>query len=90
MSVIATPANMRLWAQQNPGRDLPDGGHVEGRRCITYSPNTGEQYSADAGDYWNLPDDEPLLDSRGKPMHLVTSRTVYEDITLEGGTEVGN
>ncbi len=76
---LATPANMRRFRELHPGRDLPNGGHVEGRRCFALSQLTGEQYSADAGDYWNLQDDEPLRDSDGQPMILAVSETVYRD-----------
>jgi hypothetical protein len=42
---------------------------------FTYSPTTGEQYSASPGDYWNHPDDQPLKDSEGSPMILASERT---------------
>ena len=64
-TLLATPANM-----------TKAGGHP----VIAYSPNTHEEYSADAGDYWNLPDDEPLTDANGDPMILVRPVTVYEPV----------
>lgn len=78
-ATLATPANMRRFRELHPGRDLPNGGHVEGRRCFAYSPGTGEQYSADADDYWQLGDDEPLRDCASEPMLLAVSETRYAD-----------
>lgn len=37
---------------------------------IAYSPVTGEECSANPGDYWHLPEDEPLIDSNGAAMVL--------------------
>lgn len=82
-ATLATPANMRRFAELHPGRDLPNGGHVEGRRCFAYSPLTGERYSADAGDYWTLDDETALRDSEGEPMVLAVSETRYFD-ALDG------
>lgn len=72
---LATPANMRRFAELHPGRDLPGGGHVEGRRCFAYSPLTAEECGADAGDYWTMGEDEPLTDSQGEPMILAVTET---------------
>lgn len=72
---LATPANMRAWREAHPDRTLPNGCTIMGRRCIAVSINEpDEQCSADAGDYWNLPDDEPLHDSEGEPMVLAVER----------------
>lgn len=76
---LATPANMRRFRELHPGRVLPNGGHVEGRRCFAFSPLTGEQYSAEPGDYWTHGDGEPLRDSEGEPMILAVSETRYLD-----------
>lgn len=76
---LATPRNMRQFESEHPGRDLPGGGHVEGLRCFAYSPVTHEQFSASAGDYWTLSDDEPLKDSEGYAMILAVSETRYSD-----------
>lgn len=76
---LATPANMRRFAELHPGRVLPNGGRVEGRRCFAFSPLTGEQYSASAGDYWTQGDDNPLRDSDGEAMILAVSETRYCD-----------
>jgi hypothetical protein len=76
---LATPANMRRFRELHPGRDLPGGGHVEGRRCFAFSPLTGEQFSGSAGDYWQLGDDEPLRDRDGEPMILAVSETRFAD-----------
>lgn len=78
-ATLATPANMRRFRELNPGRDLPNGGHVEGRRCFAYSPVTGEECSADAGDYFWMRDDSPLIGSDGEPMVLAVSETRYAD-----------
>lgn len=65
---LATPANMReVESHQYPNAR---------RHVFAYSPTSGEEYSATAEDYWNLPDDEPLRDANGEPMilaHRVTS-----------------
>jgi hypothetical protein len=37
---------------------------------IAFSPLTGEEYSANPGDYWDMQDKEVLLDSEGEPMIL--------------------
>ena len=82
MTTLATPANMRKFREANPPRqiDTPDGPvTIMGRGCFAFSPTTGEQFSADAGDYWPLPDDEPLLDSDGRPMVLAVTRTLFLD-----------
>lgn len=76
---LATRRNMEKFAAENPGRKLDDGGYVEGRRCFAYSRETGEQFSADPGDYFGRPDDEPLKDSDGEPMILAVSETVHRD-----------
>lgn len=67
MSTLATVANMRRFEERHP-RTQPN---VEPMRAIAYSPGTGEEYSATSGDYWNQPDDAPLLDHEGEPMLLV-------------------
>lgn len=46
---------------------------------LAYSPATGEEYSANPGDYWAQPDDWTMTDSEGEPMILVTRHTVYRD-----------
>jgi hypothetical protein len=76
---LATVANMRRFKALNPGREIPGGGRIEGRRCFALSLETGEQCSADPGDYFARPDDQPLVDSAGEPMVLAVSATVYRD-----------
>lgn len=79
---LATPANMRAFSEANPGRSIetPDGpAYIMGRTCCAFSPITGETASATAGDYFMMPDAEPLRDSEGEPMVLAISRTVYLD-----------
>lgn len=79
MSTLATPANMRAVEAANPSRPAEGGGTIMGRRAVAFSPLTGEECSASAGDYWNLPDDAPLIDSEGEPMVLVFERTAHVD-----------
>lgn len=64
MSTLATPENMSEFRRLNPGRELADG-HVEG--------------SAEEGDYWSRPHDEPIKDSEGEPMVLAIAQVVYRD-----------
>lgn len=42
---------------------------------ILYNPETGEEYSANAGDYWNLPDDHEFTG-----FILVTKETTYKEV----------
>lgn len=71
MSTQATLRNMRIH----------DAGRVPGHEnVIAYSLLTGEEYSATPGDYWHLSQDEPLLDSEGEPMILVTRRRIFEEV----------
>lgn len=76
---LATVANMQRFKALHPGREIPGGGRVEGRRCFAYSAETGEKFSADPGDYFGRPDDEPLKDSNGEPMILAVSETINKD-----------
>jgi hypothetical protein len=76
---LATPSNMRAFEEANPARQLPNGATILGRSCFAWSPVTGEQYSATAGDYFAQPDDEPLRDSEGQPMILAVTRTQFFD-----------
>jgi len=79
---LATPRNMAAFEAANPTRTIPqsDGSKIiiEGRRAVALSPSTGEEYSASAGDYWDLGADEPLRDADGEPMLLVTRHTIYK------------
>lgn len=50
-----------------------------GKHCIAFSTNTYEQCSASSGDYFQLADDEPLLDAEGAPMLLAVKVTRYID-----------
>jgi hypothetical protein len=70
MPTLATPANMRAFRETNP----------DGRRCFAVSLNDpDERSSADAGDYFMLPDDHALTDSYGDPMVLALERTIIVD-----------
>ena len=66
--VSATPSNMRRYAQPNIKVGYAT---VSARQPFAYSPVTDERYSASPGDYWDMPDNEPLRDSEGNPMILV-------------------
>lgn len=50
-----------------------------GKRCMAYSPNTGEQFSATSADYFNLPEGKPLVDADGEPLILAVKVTRYLD-----------
>jgi hypothetical protein len=76
---LATRRNMRAFRDANPDRVIA-GCTVLGRRCFAVSIiDPGERYSADAGDYWELGEDEPLRDSCGKPMVLAVERYMLLD-----------
>lgn len=75
MPTLATPANMRRFEQKHR-RTHP---YVDPVRAIAWSPGTHEEYSATSGDYWNVPDDAPLLDERGEPMLLVVRQERFTD-----------
>lgn len=82
MTTYATLENMRAFEQANPPRkvDTPNGpATVLGRTCFAWSPFTDERFSATPGDYWNMSEEECLLDSEGNQMVLVTERTLYLD-----------
>jgi hypothetical protein len=74
---------MRAFEERNPRRAVPqsDGStvYIEPRRAVALSQCTGEEYSASSGDYWDLPDDVPMLDSDAEPMLLATRHTIYKD-----------
>lgn len=56
-----------------------------GRRCFAFSPVTGEEASASAGDYfWLTDEDAALVDEVGEPMVLVVKAVQYVDpLSLE-------
>jgi hypothetical protein len=58
-TVIATIENMREYAG------------AKDRTVFAWSPVTGEEYSADAEDYWNAPPGWTMTDSEEGPMELV-------------------
>lgn len=43
---------------------------VLGGRLMAYSPETGEEFSANPGDYWDAPLDWVMTDAKGVPMLL--------------------
>lgn len=57
----ATVENMRSYEEGNSPF-----------RAVAFSPLTGEEYSGTSGDYFWLGESEPLLDSLGVEMILVT------------------
>ena len=66
--MIATVANMRK---------------VQDTGAIAYSPTTGEEYSANPADYWDMNDDTSLKDETGEPMILVRRVSYLEAIEEE-------
>jgi hypothetical protein len=52
---------------------------------IAWSPTTGEEYSADPGDYFMLGDDDMLKDDGGEPMLLVHRVECMVEVTEGGG-----
>jgi hypothetical protein len=76
---LATPENMRAVREANPDRKVGDC-TILGRRAFAVSVNYSEERtSADAGDYFMQPDDEPLRDSDGEPMVLAFERSYLVD-----------
>lgn len=63
--MIATVANMR--------KILDD-------QVFAYSRETGEEYSANPGDYWDKSDDYTLKDEISEPMVLVRRVTEYVEV----------
>lgn len=45
---------------------------------LAYSPRTGEEYSANPGDYWYMAPADAVKDSTGHVMVLITKRVVIE------------
>lgn len=70
---FATRANMRR--AQEKRAETGDFNH----RIFCLSATTGEQYSADPGDYWFLMDDQTVTDSNGEPMVLAIREVRYLD-----------
>lgn len=69
----ATPHNMKLLADRAKAPIAAPG-------IMAYSPTTGEQYSATPGDYWDMPQDRPLIDANGEPMILVSRRVQFVEV----------
>ena len=61
---LATPANMRRFAH------LP---------IVTLDPDTGDTFSATAGDYWQLADDEVMRNESGVALILAVRRVTWHD-----------
>lgn len=84
-STLATVANMRRFEEQNPPVEYAGGGTVR-RLAIAWSFNTGEEFSATSGDYFNLAEDVPLEDRNGDPMFLVVrGSTMVDALGAEAG-----
>ena len=50
-------------------------------RRLMKCPRCGTENSANAGDYWDYPEDHVFLCGHCKtPMHLVTNHTVYQEV----------
>jgi hypothetical protein len=77
MLMLATPKNMKAMAVM-PGRE---------KTAFAYSPTTGERYSANPHDYWNLHDDHALLDGNGEAMVLAVETHEVEVLTESVVTE---
>lgn len=73
MTTFATIANMEKARE------------IHGNRVISWSPLTGEEYSANPGDYWQATDEWVMKDSNGEPMILVVRQTNLLD-ALHGFT----
>ena len=50
-------------------------------RSLLYCDMCGAEFSANAGDYWNLPKTH-VFTCCDKPMLLVTKRVVYEEVKI--------
>jgi len=76
---LATVANMREFEKTHP-RETDN---VEPPSCVAVSLHVpGEEVSGAPGDYWQphgVGEDDPLTDTKGEPMILVTKRTEYVD-----------
>lgn len=68
METFATIENMQYWDK-----------HYH-NSMIAYSPGTGEEYSANPADYWNVGTGFTLRDSEGNAMFLVRRVTTYADV----------
>lgn len=67
--IIASKANMKKYGNENGYHGV-----------FAYSRITGEEYSANAGDYFNASDDWVMEDTEGNPMYLVINVTTYVDV----------
>lgn len=78
---IATLRNMQALENRTKRNRVANGGVILVPPIpIAYSPTTGEEYSANPGDYWDRKPDEPLLDQDDQPMYLAYKRTMYLDV----------
>jgi len=59
-AIYATKANMKKYYAKH------------GDHLIMFSPYTGEEYSANPGDYFMTPDSHRFKDSKGRVMRLGT------------------
>lgn len=81
--LLATPANMRALAQKHDPQAMGCARYPSALgKLNAVCPETGETYSADAGDYWNRPDDEPLRGPNEEPCVLMFKSTRLVPATL--------
>ncbi len=77
--MLATTHNMRRIWPEDRHLDTPNGPVVIlSRKPVAWSPDTQEVFSANPGDYFWQPDDEPLRDREGNPMLLAFERHGFE------------
>ena len=76
--MLATIENMRAYYRTgSPSEPAPN--------VFAYSPITGEEYSANPADYWNVPPGWTMKDADGEPMILVTRQTTLIALKPETG-----
>lgn len=78
----ATIENMRKYYREPKRVKQPNGQHVTifPQQPVAYSPETGEEYSANPSDYWNAPAGWTMTDENGNPMLLVIPRHSMVDV----------
>lgn len=80
---VATRGAMREYEERNPGRDGVDehgqSYHVHAPLAVALDVRTGETFSASAGDYWQLGENEPLTNEHDEPLLLVVPTHGYKD-----------
>lgn len=64
----ATPANMKRFEEEHPGH-----------HAVAMDRITGDTFSGTAGDYWDLPENEPLRGDQQEPLILVVPTQGFND-----------